>query len=190
MLTPDKLITYWGRELLSVLTNGERIQGRLTICLDSWFRYPTGHYVRTLGAIGDREAETEALLLQHNITYHPFSSAVLACLPKEDWTAESDPDFGSKHRRDLRHLEVCSVDPPGCTDIDDALHVRQLENGNWEFGVRIQIVEASSFLNHPRHCRCILFCATRHRNGFRGNSSSKHSLSRGQKNRYASQTSQ
>lgn len=37
-----------------------------------------------------------------------------------------------KHRIDLRHLYVCSVDPPGCTDIDDALHCRELENGNLE----------------------------------------------------------
>lgn len=35
-------------------------------------------------------------------------------------------------REDLRHLTVCSVDPPGCTDIDDALHCRQLDNGNLE----------------------------------------------------------
>lgn len=35
-------------------------------------------------------------------------------------------------REDLRHLTVCSVDPPGCTDIDDALHCRELENGNLE----------------------------------------------------------
>ena len=27
-------------------------------------------------------------------------------------------------REDLRHLPVCSVDPPGCRDIDDALHIR------------------------------------------------------------------
>ncbi len=27
---------------------------------------------------------------------------------------------------------MCSVDPPGCKDIDDALHVRRLPNGNWE----------------------------------------------------------
>ena len=33
---------------------------------------------------------------------------------------------------DLRHLDICSVDPPGCTDIDDALHCRVLENGNYE----------------------------------------------------------
>ena len=37
-----------------------------------------------------------------------------------------------KYREDLRHLNVCSVDPPGCTDIDDALHFRELENGNIE----------------------------------------------------------
>lgn len=35
-------------------------------------------------------------------------------------------------REDLRHLTVCSVDPPGCTDIDDALHCRELDNGNIE----------------------------------------------------------
>lgn len=40
-------------------------------------------------------------------------------------------------RVDLRHLDICSVDPPGCTDIDDALHCRSLENGNLEVGVHI-----------------------------------------------------
>lgn len=34
----------------------------------------------------------------------------------------------------MRHLYVCSVDPPGCTDIDDALHCREIENGNLEVG--------------------------------------------------------
>lgn len=40
-------------------------------------------------------------------------------------------------REDFRHLDVCSVDPPGCTDIDDALHCRYLSNGNLEVGVHI-----------------------------------------------------
>jgi exosome complex exonuclease DIS3/RRP44 len=40
-------------------------------------------------------------------------------------------------RLDLRHLPICSVDPPGCKDIDDALHIRELENGNLELGVHI-----------------------------------------------------
>lgn len=32
----------------------------------------------------------------------------------------------------MRDITVCSVDPPGCTDIDDALHCRPLSNGNFE----------------------------------------------------------
>jgi exosome complex exonuclease DIS3/RRP44 len=40
-------------------------------------------------------------------------------------------------RTDLRFLDICSVDPPGCTDIDDALHCRELPNGNLEVGVHI-----------------------------------------------------
>jgi len=47
------------------------------------------------------------------------------------------PPVPSIRRTDLRHLAVCSVDPPGCKDIDDALHVRRLPNGNFELGVRI-----------------------------------------------------
>lgn len=37
----------------------------------------------------------------------------------------------------MRHLNICSVDPPNCTDIDDALHCCKLENGNYEVGVHI-----------------------------------------------------
>lgn len=40
-------------------------------------------------------------------------------------------------RVDLRDLDICSVDPPGCTDIDDALHCRQISTGVFEIGVHI-----------------------------------------------------
>lgn len=32
---------------------------------------------------------------------------------------------------------MCSIDPPGCKDIDDALHCIELPNGNYEVGVHI-----------------------------------------------------
>lgn len=42
-------------------------------------------------------------------------------------------------RTDLRHLPTCSIDPPGCKDIDDALHCICIdkEKGVWEVGVHI-----------------------------------------------------
>lgn len=40
-------------------------------------------------------------------------------------------------RVDLRDKLICSIDPPGCVDIDDALHCKILPNGNYEVGVHI-----------------------------------------------------
>ena len=37
----------------------------------------------------------------------------------------------------MRHLPILSIDPPGCTDIDDALHCIALPNGNLQVGVHI-----------------------------------------------------
>ncbi|KAL2087626.1 hypothetical protein ACEWY4_016454 [Coilia grayii] len=110
---------------------------RIMVAIDGWpknSRYPNGHFMKSLGSAGDRETETEVLLLEHDVPHLPFSQNVLSFLPKMPWTITDDV---MKNRVDLRHLCVCSVDPPGCTDIDDALHCRDLENGNLEVGVHI-----------------------------------------------------
>nr|XP_028584207.1 exosome complex exonuclease RRP44 [Podarcis muralis] len=110
---------------------------RIIVAIDGWprtSRYPNGHFVKNLGTAGDKETETEVLLLEHDVPHQAFSQAVLSFLPKMPWSI-TDQDM--KLREDLRHLCVCSVDPPGCTDIDDALHCRKLENGNLEVGVHI-----------------------------------------------------
>lgn len=74
------------------------------------------------------------LLLEHDVPHSKFSKEVLSFLPKLPWTI-TDEDIAQ--RVDLRHMAICSVDPPGCTDIDDALHCRLLPNGNYEVGVHI-----------------------------------------------------
>jgi len=110
---------------------------RVIVAIDSWprhSRYPQGHFVRALGKLGDKATENEVLLLEHDIPHSTFSRAVLDCLPKMPWTITA---ADVSERADLRHLTVCSVDPPGCTDIDDALHCRRLDNGNLEVGVHI-----------------------------------------------------
>ena len=122
---------------------GELLGKRLLVTIDSWdreSRYPVGHFVRSLGEVESKVAETEALLLEYDVQYRPFPVAVLECLPPEGhgWrvpAATTDPAWAG--RRDLRDLLVCSIDPPGCQDIDDALHARPLPNGNIEVGVHI-----------------------------------------------------
>ena len=44
--------------------------------------YPLGTYVRTLGPIGNVDTETEALLLEHELSILPFSPQCLAELPR------------------------------------------------------------------------------------------------------------
>jgi exosome complex exonuclease DIS3/RRP44 len=122
---------------------GELIGKRVLVTIDSWdrdSRYPIGHFVRSLGELENKGAETEALLLEYDVQYRPFPKTVLDCLPKEgnDWKVPASMnDPGWRNRRDLRGLQVCSIDPIGCQDIDDALHARPLSNGNFEVGVHI-----------------------------------------------------
>lgn len=115
---------------------------RLLLVMDAWPRtasLPSGHVVRELGAAGGLEAETATILLEQEINTSPFSSAALATLPPADWVVTPDHLRG---RWDLRDVAIASVDPPGCTDIDDALHYREIGDGKVEVGVHIADVTA------------------------------------------------
>nr|ATB19629.1 putative ATRRP44A [Callitropsis funebris] len=127
---------------------GNLIDKRIIVAVDLWdrmSRYPSGHYVRTIGEIGDRDTETEVLLIENDINTRPFSEQVLACLPPLPWTLPPE-ELCNPQREDLRHMRVFSVDPPGCRDIDDALSCIPLPNGNFEVGVHI--ADVTSFV-HP-----------------------------------------
>eukprot|EP00850_Spirogloea_muscicola_P015313 SM000116S24234 [mRNA] locus=s116:202438:210497:+ [translate_table: standard] len=124
---------------------------RIVVAIDTWdrnARYPSGHYVKTLGIIGDKATESEVLLMENDINVRPFSEQVLACLPPLPWSV-SEADFQNPTRQDLRHLHIFSVDPIGCKDIDDALHCNLLESGNYEVGVHIADVTNFVFPASP-----------------------------------------
>merc|ERR1711939_729672 len=122
---------------------GSLLGQRVLVTIDSWdreSRYPVGHFIRSLGELETKGAETEALLLEWDVQYRPFPKTVLDCLPMEghDWKVPATLDHpGWQGRKDLRDLLICSIDPPGCVDIDDALHAKKLPNGNFEVGVHI-----------------------------------------------------
>lgn len=120
------------------------IDQKILVSMDRWLptsRYPDGHFVKALGKVGSKEAEQESLLLEYEVPYRPFGKAILGCLPTEgdSWKVppKSADSLEWRDREDLRELIVCSIDPPGCQDIDDALHARELPNGNIEAGVHI-----------------------------------------------------
>lgn len=124
---------------------------RIVVRIDKWeatSQYPDGHFVRTIGPIGNVETEIQAILIEYELSVGSFSQAVLSELPKgEGWKVDEDE---VARRRDLRqtHL-IFSIDPKGCEDVDDTLSVRQLKKGRIEFGVHI--ADVSYFVKSDSH---------------------------------------
>ena len=128
---------------IRILTTQYRsLQGhRIRVRIDAWpvtSQYPQGHFVSVVGRTGDLETEIDTILTENDITVTPFSQGILQELPSLDSCASWRPDPQEvARRRDLRDTLVMSIDPIGCEDVDDALSVRKLENGNLEVGVHI-----------------------------------------------------
>lgn len=119
---------------------------RIVVVLDGWDRfshYPRGHWTQILGDVGDRAVESAVILHEHGVITREFGEAILRCLPPADWVPGPEDMEG---REDLRGLCVCSVDPPGCKDIDDAVSCEPLPNGN--FSVGVHIADVTHFV-HP-----------------------------------------
>ena len=112
---------------------------KLVASIDSWpsgSLYPLGKMVKILGDCESTGVENDAILFEFGVETRPFSSAVLNCLPPagESWTP-GPADL--KGRLDLRDRLVMSVDPPGCKDIDDALHCVEIAGGGVALGEHI-----------------------------------------------------
>jgi len=125
--------------LLLTRRASELAESLVVVGLDQWpasAEQPLGHFVSVLGAAADKQAQTRLLLHEFGVPHGAFSAAVMACLPPAGWSIS--PEVACENgREDLRHLPVVSIDPPGCRDIDDALHCVRLPNGRLEAGVHI-----------------------------------------------------
>jgi exoribonuclease R len=96
---------------------------------------PFGTLVKDYGEGGNLEVEKTILMEANNIDFDDtFSVACNACLPPKDYCITADE---VARRRDLRTTLICSIDPATARDLDDALSIQRLGNGNWEVGVHI-----------------------------------------------------
>uniref|UniRef100_A0A7S4N145 Ribosomal RNA-processing protein 44 n=1 Tax=Guillardia theta TaxID=55529 RepID=A0A7S4N145_GUITH len=132
----------------------ELLEKRILVAIDSWeadSKFPSGHYVRTIGDIGDIQCESEVILIEHDVCIREFAPAVFKLLPPVGPNGEWEvPEEEIRKRVDLREgYRVCSIDPPGCKDIDDALHVKPLGKGRVEMGVHIADVTHFVAPNNP-----------------------------------------
>lgn len=107
--------------------------------IEDWYdtRFAVGKITCNIGQSGDMISEARAILAQNDLDITPFGPEVRHLYPRLDYTI---PEDEIKIREDCRKLCVFSIDPPNCRDIDDAVSVRELDNGNYEIGVHISDV--------------------------------------------------
>lgn len=113
-------------------------------------QFARGRLYKSLGTAGDIEAETEGLLISNDIDTREFSQSALESLPFVEgvpWTID-EKEF--KYRRDFRDECLFTIDPATARDLDDALHIKPIDdcdgegNKGWEVGVHI--ADVSHFL--------------------------------------------
>lgn len=96
--------------------------------------YPIGQIHILIGPVGDIKCEIEFIKYFYNIKWKKYSKILHLNYTNYDLT----PD-----RIDLTDKYVISIDPIGCKDIDDALHI-DINNNIIELG--IHIADVSSFI--------------------------------------------
>jgi ribonuclease R len=94
---------------------------------------PVAEIINVLGDPGLHSTEMHAILAEFELPYK-FTEEVESDAEKiRSEITEAD----IKGRRDFRNVPTFTVDPEDARDFDDALSLRQLENGNWEVGIHI-----------------------------------------------------
>lgn len=102
---------------------------------------PEGRVLRVLGSSDDPNVRVLSLAMSMNVK---------ADFPTEVESEADDipveiPESEIEQRRDLRDKTVFTIDPVDAKDFDDAIHIEELENGNYEVGVHI--ADVSHYVN-------------------------------------------
>ena len=91
-----------------------------------------GNIKEIIGKKGDRYLEIKVMLRENNLSGE-FSPFVIRDAKKIE--APIEEDF--KNRLDLRKLNIFTIDGEESKDLDDAISIEKLENGNYKLGVHI-----------------------------------------------------
>ena len=117
---------------LSGARDGQKVQVQITHWGSS-SRRPQGKVKEILGQPGEHNAEMHAILADYNIPLRFSEDTESEVARFSGVISESDV----KGRRDFRPVLTFTIDPFDAKDFDDAISVKEVENGNVEIGVHI-----------------------------------------------------
>lgn len=96
-------------------------------------RNPEGRIIQILGNKGDKGLDILTIIKKYDLP-EEFSEKV------ESYAAgisEEIPPEEYKRRKDLRNLRIVTIDGDDAKDLDDAVSIQKLDNGNYYLGVHI-----------------------------------------------------
>ncbi|SFJ52277.1 ribonuclease R [Terrisporobacter glycolicus] len=96
-------------------------------------RKPEGKIIEVLGQKGERGVEIDSIIRAHGLP-EEFPKKVI-----EEANYVADQDLGDEmgRRVDLRDLNIFTIDGEDAKDLDDAISIEVLPNGNYKLGVHI-----------------------------------------------------
>ncbi len=119
-------------EKLNGAVNGDRVVARM-VKWNKTDRKPEGEIVSILKAEDVNDAAMKEILIESGFPLS-FDKVVLDEAMKLSETITREE---LKKRKDCRDILTFTIDPVDAKDFDDALSIRNLDNGNYEIGVHI-----------------------------------------------------
>ena len=125
--------------------DGHKVVAKITKAAGQDRRNPEGKIVEILGHINDPGVDILSIIRQFNLPTD-FPEEVME-------QVENIPDYIDvdeiKKREDLRNVTMVTIDGEDAKDLDDAVSVEVLENGNYKLGVYIADVSHYVTENSP-----------------------------------------
>jgi ribonuclease R len=110
---------------------------------------PRGRVIEILGEEDDFGVDVEIMIRKFHLP-HRFPPEAIEEAQSLETGSDSEISSGElRRRRDYRQLPIVTIDGETARDFDDAVHVRQLENGNYELQVHIADVAHYVTPNSP-----------------------------------------
>ena len=124
--------------------------------------WPAGELVSVLGFIDDPEVETSIIIKKYGLAVE-FPEAVEEEVSQLPLTL-TDTDIVT--RDDFRDRDTITIDPATARDFDDAVDVRQLEDGGFSLGIHIAdvahfVAPGSATDNDARERSCSVYFSDR-----------------------------
>ena len=96
-----------------------------------------GRIIEVLGNINEAGVDMLSLIKEYKLPYEFPKAVVEEAKEYNEEDIQKDLENSKTQRLDLRNEEIFTIDGEDAKDLDDAINVKKLDNGNYELGVHI-----------------------------------------------------